>query len=313
MKTKHELETFLPKEICTFLETLKIESNHLQEIRMNIGQPLIFKVNGQEVIPDEKGYVTNVMNRAFLVTEEILRNTFEFICRHSVYAYEEEIRQGFLTIEGGHRVGLAGQAVLEGNQIKNLKYISGLNIRLASQRKGCAQKVIDFIIQEGNIYNTLIISPPCCGKTTLLRDCIRMLSNGLEGQEGVRVGVVDERGELGACFHGVPQNDLGARTDILDRIPKTEGILMLIRSMAPRVIAVDEIGSAGDMEALKNACLSGCSIIATIHGISPYEIYEKTIFENIKDNNIFQRYIVLEPGKTGEVGGIYDEDFNRIS
>lgn len=313
MKGKHELETFLPKEICAFLETLKIDSNHLQEIRMNIGQPLIFKVNGQEVIPNENGYVTNVMNQAFQVTEEILRNTFEFICRHSVYAYEEEIRQGFLTIEGGHRVGLAGQGVLEGNQVKNLKYISGLNIRLASQIKGCAKKVIDFIVQDRNIYSTLIISPPCCGKTTLLRDCIRMLSNGWKGLEGVRVGVVDERGELGACFHGIPQNDLGARTDILDRIPKTEGILMLIRSMAPRVIAVDEIGSAGDMEALNNACLSGCSIIATIHGTSPYEIYEKTIFQNIKANNVFQRYIVLEPGKAGEVGGIYDEDFNRIS
>ena len=310
---KKGLDTFLPKIICNFLEILKIDTDKLQEIRMNIGQPLIFKVAGMEQIPDKEGRRTYEKEEMFLVTDEILRNTFEFICRHSVYAYEEEIRQGFLTIEGGHRVGLVGQAVLEEGKVKNLKYISGLNIRLASEVKGCAKKVIPFMEQDKGIYNTLIISPPCSGKTTLLRDCIRMLSNGEQRGMGVRVGVVDERGEIGACFHGIPQNDLGMRTDILDRIPKPEGILMLIRSMSPNVIAVDEIGSAFDMEALNNATLSGCNIIATIHGNSPMDICEKPLFRHLNQNNMFQRYIVLEPGKMGEVKGIYDEEFHKIS
>ena len=313
MKVRDGLDIFLPKVICEFLEIMKIDTNELQEIRMNIGQPLIFKVVGKEVIPNKNGRETWGYKEAFIVTEELLRNTFEFICKHSVYAYEEEIRQGFLTIEGGHRVGLAGQAVLEANKVKNLKYISGLNIRMASEVKGCAQKVLPFIEHYEGIYDTLIISPPCSGKTTLLRDCIRLLSDGEGGRGGVRVGVVDERGEIGACYHGVPQNDLGARTDILDRMPKTEGILMLIRSMAPRVIAVDEIGTASDMEALYNASLSGCCILATIHGKSPLEISEKPAFRYIRHHNIFQRYIVLEPGKLGEVKGIYDENFNEIS
>lgn len=313
MKDKNALYTFLPKEIAQMINSLEVSTDDIQEIRMNVGQPLILKVQGMEWILDMEGGITKEYEKGFLISEEILKETFEFVCRHSVYAYEEEIRQGFITIEGGHRVGLAGQAVVEQGEVKNLKYISGLNIRLASEIKGCAGKVIGSIANKQQIYNTLIISPPCSGKTTLLRDCVRMLSNGIGDRKGVRVGVVDERGELGACFHGVPQNDLGIRTDILDRIPKTEGILMLIRSMAPRVVAVDEIGSAGDMEALKNACLSGCSIIATIHGASPYEIYEKTVFQHIKANNIFQRYIVLKPGKMGEVKGIYDEDFKKIS
>lgn len=313
MEIKNGLDLFLPKVICEFLEIMKIDTKELQEIRMNIGQPLIFKVAGKEKMPDEKGRVVKEPAKGFHVTEEILRNTFEFICRHSVYAYEEEIRQGFLTIEGGHRVGLAGQAVLEGGQVKNLKYISGLNIRLASEIKGCAEKILPFIVSNHDIYNTLIISPPCSGKTTLLRDCIRLLSDGEGKRMGVRVGVVDERGEIGACYHGVPQNDLGARTDILDRMPKTEGILMLIRSMAPRIVAVDEIGTASDMEALNNAGLSGCSILATIHGNSPTELCEKPIFKHVRHHNIFQRYIVLEPGKMGEVKGIYDENFQKIS
>lgn len=313
MKIQKQLSTFLPKEICELIKTIGVNEEDIQEIRMNTGQPLILKVQGKELFPTPSKRSAEKQQEGFLISESMLRETFEFVCRHSVYAYEEEIRQGFITIEGGHRVGLAGQAVVEKEKVRNLKYISGLNIRIASEVKGCAQKVIKSIANRQEIYNTLIVSPPCSGKTTLLRDCIRMISNGFGEVPGVRVGVVDERGEIGAAFHGIPQNDLGIRTDILDRMPKAEGILMLIRSMAPRVVAVDEIGSASDMEALKNACFSGCNILATIHGASPYEIYEKTIFENIKANNMFQRYIVLKPGKMGEVKGIYDENFQKIS
>lgn len=311
MKDKKVFNTFLPKEVCGFIETLGL--NEIQEIRMNIGQPLMLKAQGREIIPHKQGGITEIYQDGFQVTEEMLKETFGFICKHSVYAYEEEIRQGFITIEGGHRIGLAGQAVVERDKVRNIKYVSGLNIRLASERIGCGEKVIEMITDKHNIFNTLIVAPPCAGKTTLLRDCIRLLSNGSKGIDGVRVGVADERGELGACYHGVPQNDLGVRTDVLDRIPKASGILMLIRSMAPRVIAVDEIGSEDDMEALKNACLSGCNILATIHGASPYDIYEKTVFEHLKAGNMFQRYIVLQRNEIGKIKGIYDENMKPIN
>lgn len=312
MKDKKEFHTFLPKEVCHFIEELGLNEGDIQEIRMNVGQPLMLKAQGREIIVHTQGGMTDKYQDGFCVTEEMLKETFSFICKHSVYAYEEEIRQGFITIEGGHRIGLVGQAVTEGDKVKNIKYVSGLNIRLASQRVGCGDKVIEMIADKHNIFNTLIVAPPCAGKTTLLRDCIRLLSNGRKNVEGVRVGVADERGELGACYHGVPQNDLGARTDVLDRVPKAAGILMLIRSMAPRVIAVDEIGTKSDMEALKNACLSGCSILATIHGSSPYDIYEKTVFEHLKAGNIFQRYIVLQPNAIGKIKAVYDESMKPI-
>lgn len=312
MKEKRELRTFLPKEICYFIEDLKLKEDDIQEIRMNVGQPLMLKVDGKEKILRMQGGITETYEEAFYVSEEMMKETFSFICKHSVYAFEEEIRQGFITIEGGHRIGLVGQAVTEQDKVKNIKFISGLNIRLASQKIGCGEKVIEKIADKYNIFNTLIVAPPCAGKTTLLRDCIRLLSDGRKDVAGVRVGVADERGELGACYHGVPQNDLGARTDILDRVPKADGILMLIRSMAPRVVAVDEIGSESDMEALKNACLSGCSILATIHGTSPYDIYEKTVFEHLKAGNMFQRYIVMQPNAIGKIKGVYDENMKLI-
>lgn len=311
MKDKNVLHTFLPKEVCNFME--RLELSEVQEIRMNIGQPLMMKVQGKEVILHKEGGIAEKYQEGFLITEDMLKETFAFICKHSVYAYEEEIRQGFITMEGGHRIGLVGQAVVEQGKVKNIKYVSGLNIRLASEQIGCGEKVIDLIADNDNIFNTLIVAPPCAGKTTLLRDCIRLLSNGRKGVDGVRVGVADERGELGACYRGIPQNDLGIRTDVLDRIPKPVGILMLIRSMAPRVIAVDEIGSKEDMEALKNACLSGCSILATIHGASPLDICEKTVFEHLKKGNMFQRYIVLHQNRIGKIKGIYDENMKLIN
>ena len=311
MKDKISYSRFLPKEICGFIEVLELKG--IQEIRMNIGQPLMMKVGGKEIIFHKQGGITTNIQEAFEVTEEMLKETFSFICKHSVYAYEEEIRHGFITIEGGHRIGLVGQAVMEQDKIRNIKFVSGLNIRLASQQIGCADKVIDAISNQQNIYNTLIVAPPCAGKTTLLRDCIRLLSNGRNKIDGVRVGVADERGEIGACYHGVVQNDLGTRTDVLDRAPKALGILMLIRSMAPRVIAVDEIGTERDMEALCNAALSGCSILATIHGASPYDIYDKKMFEHLKRKNMFQRYIVLQQKEIGKVQGIYDENMQLLS
>lgn len=312
MKEKKTFHTFLPKEICHLIEELNLKEDDIQEIRMSVGQPLMLKVNGKEKIIRMQGGITERYQEAFLVSEETLKETFSFICKHSVYAYEDEIRQGFLTIEGGHRIGLVGQAVTEQERVKNIKYISGLNIRLASERIGCGEKIIEKIADRYHIFNTLIVAPPCAGKTTLLRDCIRLLSNGRKGIEGVRIGVADERGELAACYHGIPQNNIGVRTDVLDRVPKDIGILMLIRSMAPRVVAVDEIGSESDMSALKNACLSGCSILATIHGTSPYDIYEKTVFEHLKAGNMFQRYVVLRSDTIGKIKGIYDENMKLI-
>jgi stage III sporulation protein AA len=172
----------------------------------------------------EEAALTDLLAKAVQITKNEIRETMEYISNYSLYAFEDEIRQGFITINGGHRIGIAGKIIIENDEIKGMKHISFINIRLAHQVKGCANKVIPYLIDEKTkgIYHTLIISPPRCGKTTLLRDIIRQLSDGNSRYPGMNVGVVDERSEIGACYMGTPQNDLGIRTDVLDCCPKAK-------------------------------------------------------------------------------------------
>lgn len=231
----------------------------------------------------------------------------EYISNYSLYAYEEEMKQGFITIQGGHRIGLAGKVIMEKDMIKSMKYISFINVRLSHQMKGCADGILPYMIEENNVKHTLIISPPRCGKTTLLRDMIRQLSNGTEYFKGVTVGVVDERSEIGACYMGVPQNELGVRTDILDCCPKAKGMLMLIRTMSPQVIAVDEIGSREDIEAIEYVINCGCKLIATVHGSSIEDIRTKPLLRELLQEHVFERYIILNnKRKVGMVTEIFD-------
>ena len=237
---KKQILQVLGKRIQQDVEKEQFDFSCLQEIRLRTGKPLTVLYRGKEKLLTK-------------VEQEDIRETLEYISNYSLYAYENEMRQGFITIEGGHRVGMAGKVVMEEGKIKNLKYISSINVRVAHEVKGCADRLFPYITKERQICHTLIISPPRCGKTTLLRDMIRQISDGNRWVKGVPVGVVDERSELGACYMGRAQNDLGIRTDILDCCPKADGMLMLIRSMAPQVIAVDEIGAREEICAIEYA------------------------------------------------------------
>jgi stage III sporulation protein AA len=186
---------------------------------------------------------------------------------------------------------------------------------LAHQVKGCADRVLPYVInrQGSGIYHTLIISPPRCGKTTLLRDIIRQLSNGNKYMAGMSIGVVDERSEIGACYMGAPQNELGIRTDILDCCPKAMGMMMLIRSMSPQIIAVDEIGSKEDLEAIDYVIGCGCKLIATVHGSSIEDIRSKPTLCDLVKKKLFERYIILNNDtEIGHLEEIYDSDGKRI-
>lgn len=290
------------------LEKLSLDYAQVYEIRLRVQSPCLILYRGEEFFLGQSGCMTREQAQAYRVTGEDIQETMEHIAGYSLYAYEEEIRQGYLTVQGGHRVGIAGKAILDGEHIRGVKYISYINVRLSHQVKGCASFVMPYIRTSDSIYHTLIISPPRCGKTTMLRDMIRQLSNGDSQHPGLTVGVVDERSEIGGCYQGVAQNDLGIRTDVLDCCPKAEGMLMLIRSMSPSVVAVDEIGDYRDIHAIEAVIHCGCRLMATVHGDSIEDLQQKPLFERLMNEHVFQRYILLQnQRKAGEVRAIFDQ------
>lgn len=296
-----QIQNLFAGNIRRLLCEADLDYDKLYEIRLRVGRPLFLTYDGGEC------FLRRREREPYLVTQEDLKETLEYVSGYSLYAYEEEVRQGFLSVQGGHRVGVTGKVILNGNQIQGMKYISCINVRLAHQIKGCADAVMPYIQNKDWIAHTLIISPPRCGKTTLLRDIIRQISNGREGIEGKTVGVVDERSELAGCYQGIPQNDLGIRTDILDGCPKAEGMQMLIRSMSPAVIAVDELGGEEDFQAVKSVIHCGCKLIATVHGNSLEDILQQPLFRKLLKERVFERYILLgKQDRAGIIEGVFD-------
>lgn len=249
MKEIEEILRYFPNTIYTLLKTTLAQDRNLQrdlqEIRIRVERAILLKTRQADIVIDYQ-----------ISTNEILQ-TLEKLCENSIYAYKNQICEGFLTIKGGHRIGITGTAVTDGKQILNLKYITSLNFRIAREIINCSNSFLREIIDKENntIYNTLIVSPPGKGKTTMLRDIIRNISNGIPEMhfKGMTCGVVDERGEIAAMYKGAPQNDIGIRTDVIENISKAKGMTMLIRSMAPEVIACDEIGSKEDIQAIRRS------------------------------------------------------------
>lgn len=303
----------LPANIRRLLQSQFECINALQEIHIRTNAPIIIYFNSRQLFLSKDGGLTNRRQHAYIASEADIKQTVEYVSDYSLYAYEAELRQGYITVMGGHRVGIAGQVILEHGRVKGLNYISFLNIRVAHEVRGCGCEVFPYIINEDQVFHTLIISPPGCGKTTLLRDLIRLLSDGYGDFEGINVSVVDERSEIAACYKGSPQNDIGIRTDVLDCCPKAEGMMMLLRSMNPKVIAVDEIGSREDVEAISYLIRCGCSILATVHGESVDDIRTKPVFRRFIDEKLFSRYIVLSNHRgIGTIENIFDERGNAL-
>lgn len=307
MEELNQVLKYFPLEIYLQLTKL-IEENEnvadeIEEIRIRTNKPITIKVNDSNRILKHK------------VTQEETLRIFEKICENSIYSYRNQICEGFITVKGGHRIGISGQVVMEDNKVININYIYSLNFRIARQKFESSNDALKYIIniQENTIYNTLIVSPPGCGKTTILRDSIRKLSNGIKEYsfKGKTVGVVDERGEIAAMYKGIPQNDVGVRTDVIDSISKDKGMRLLIRSMSPEIITCDEIGSREDVHAINYAICSGVKGIFTAHGRSIEEINLNPELADLLKKNVFEKIIFLENKKKGVISKVYELDIKN--
>ncbi|MBQ2763992.1 MAG: stage III sporulation protein AA [Firmicutes bacterium] len=236
---------------------------------------------------DKRGRKCNKTD-AVIISDDEFKEAWRLLTSSSVYALEEELKRGYITISGGHRVGIAGTAVWKDGKIKTQKDIYSLNYRFSRDLKGCGSFVFPYVTSNGTFENTLIFSPPGCGKTTLLRDLSRLLS-----EQGHNVSIVDERGEIAAMEKGQLLYDLGSHTDVLTGFPKSEGMILALRSLGPTVLVTDEIGSKEDQSAVEDAVRCGVKLLLTAHGGSSEELMCRPILKNLLAAGVFQYLISL--------------------
>ncbi len=276
----------------TLLQALpEMEKRNAREIRIRAGQPVrVLGLRDTALPPGDK---------PFCPTDRQIEELLYAFCGQSPYAFETQIADGYLTLPGGHRVGLCGRAVLREGKLARLSGVQGMNIRIAHQRPA-AGAVLPFLLKDGRTLNTLVISPPGLGKTTLLRHLAMELSD-----KGFQVALVDERGELAAMQGGTPQLKVGERTDVMEGCPKAQAIPLLVRAMGPDVIVTDEIGGPGDCEALEEAARCGVAVIASAHAESLQELKKRARLQPLVEGGAFRRFVVLGESP-GHVLGIYD-------
>ncbi len=274
---------FLPKNIADQISKIPPkEKEELEEIRIRINRPIEMTLKGA---PRFLSYIIQPEDAFHLLNK---------ISHFSIYTLEEELKRGYITVSGGHRIGLAGKVILEDGKVKAIRDVSSFNIRIAREKVGIVEPLIPYLFQ-GNWMHTMVIGPPQTGKTTLLRDIARIISSGVpaKGIRAGKVGIVDERSEIAGCVNGVPQLTFGHRLDVLDACPKAEGMMMMIRSMSPDILIVDEIGRREDAEAIQEAVHAGIKLIMTTHGSNIEEIKKRPSLKEIIDQRIFERFVIL--------------------
>lgn len=295
---------FLPKNIADQISKIPpSQKEELEEIRIRIDRPIEITMKGAP------------MFLSYIIRQEDAFHLLNKISQFSIYTLEEELKRGYITVSGGHRIGLAGKVILEEGKVKAIRDIASFNIRIAKEKIGIAEKIVPFIFNHSWMH-TMIVGPPQTGKTTLLRDIARIISSGNQekGIHAYKVGIVDERSEIAGCVHGIPQMTFGHRLDVLDACPKAEGMMMMIRSMSPDVLVVDEIGRIEDAEAIQEAVHAGIKLIMTTHGTSLEEAKNRPSLKAIIDQNIFQRFIVLSRAHgPGTITHILDGNGKELS
>ncbi|MBR2744354.1 MAG: stage III sporulation protein AA [Clostridia bacterium] len=284
----------LPKDLIT--QILKHNINRIEEIRIRSGKPVLLNMGNIEI------------NLKYVINSNQIVGIVQSMCNNSIYAYQNEIMEGYITLPGGHRAGIAGNVVISDGKVTNISHIYSLNIRIAHQVENASDDVIRHILdtQNNTIHNTLIVSPPGCGKTTIIRDVAKRISNGIPeiNFKGINVCIIDERGEIAALDKGIAYNDVGIRTDILDNVPKSVGIRMAIRSMAPKAIIADEIGNRDDVDIINYAVCSGVSCLFTAHGSCFEDLVKNNEISKIINLKLFKRIVFLDEKIKGKVKNV---------
>ena len=315
-KLSDEIVNSLSISLREKIKKISMDNINIEEIRLRSQKPLILNANNKDYFYNlNSNKLDTKMDNPYIVSKEDVEQTFQIICKYSIHSFIDDIKKGFITLRGGHRVGLVGKVIVEDGQVKNIKHISSLNIRVSREIIGCSNKVLPHIIKGDNqVNNTLIISPPQCGKTTLIRDIVRNLSDGNKeyGFKGIKVALIDERNEISGSYLGSPQMDVGIRTDIIETCPKDLGIMMLLRSMSPNLIVTDEIGSIDEIKALYTALNGGISLITTVHGDSIEDIRNRKELSQLIEKDLFKKVIILSAKKgPGTIEKIYDLEEKR--
>lgn len=271
------------------------------EICLRINQSIIIYTFDESFFVNENGSLSKNDGKSFIVSQNDMLETLKILCNFSIYSYQNQIKEGFITLKGGHRVGLSGTAIISDGKIINISDISSINLRVSKEIDGCSSKIFEkFGI---NIGGTLIVGPPSSGKTTILRDISKILSNTFEDNKLIKVSIIDERREIAAIYQGVPQRDVGY-SDVLSGFPKAEGIIIALRTMSPKIIVCDEIGNNEDVEFMKKILNCGVDIIASVHAKSAEEISNSFRIRNILCSGAIKHIVLL--GKDKKIKSMFD-------
>lgn len=308
-----KISSYFPEIYIKAIQEVQ-QGGYWTELFLRVGQPAIFYVKGREYTLLKHGGLycremtsREIMEQTYIVTKKDIYDILQKATNATPIAYQEEIGQGYLTLEGGHRLGFAGQVIADKTKVY-FKHINGMMLRIAKERKGCADKVLPFLLHNQRVYNTLVISPPACGKTTFLRDCARQLSNGSDLILGKKTAVIDERMEIAAASGGIPQFDVGRRTNVISGCNKELAFVMAVRSLSPEILIADEIGFQEESRALLYGIYSGCSVICSTHGYSVDEVKERNSLKELFKESIFARYVILEKENHIYKARVYDSE-----